>query len=159
MIDYWSYPFSYKTWVQYRKNKRKVISINTREQDLLASIKQGDRIICFLATISRFIAVLEIEPSFKNHELPDSERNVTFGEIKTKILYSLTPDTALPIRNFYNKLSIFQNKKSINTWIDFNKNTPTFMNNKDGRIITEEIKQASQNLNKLIEEKGASYLI
>lgn len=156
MLSYWSYPFSYKTWGQYIKNKRKVISVNIRGHDLSKSIEQGDRIICFLTAISRFIAVLEVESSFKNYEPLDSEQDALFGEINTKILYNLTPDTALPIRDFYNELSIFQNGKSINTWVDFNKSLPTFMNEKDGNIIAEEIKKASQNLNKLIKEKEAA---
>lgn len=157
MKNYWIYPFSHKTWETFRKSNNKILNVNTKEKNTAKDVKQGDYCICFLTGISRFIAILEItsvcrtDDNFKNmteDTLSDSEK------IKTDILYYLTPDNALSIRNFYDRLSIFQNNKSMNTWTNFINELPTSINTEDGEIIVNEIKNAEKKLNNFNGQQG-----
>ena len=157
MKNYWLYPFSHNVWERFRKSQEKIIKVDYRRIIIAKKkIKQGDCFICFLTGISRFIATLEVvnESSINDiNGLNKIEENDFYKEIKTNILYSLTPDTSLSVRNFFNQISIFENNKSINTWTNFVKEPPVYINETDGRTISEAIKHAATNTDKSIDER------
>lgn len=142
---YWLDLFTGKTWEEFLKNGAKVSGFRERRKKVAHKIQIGDYLICYLTGISRFIGVLEIKSDCFVDQTPIWEDAVFPIRFKVKLIYQLTPKTAIPIQNFKEKLSFFKKGGHKTSWTGVFRGSPNEFQQEDGKIIVEEIKKAVMN--------------
>jgi len=94
--------------------------------------------------VSRFIAILEVtsEPFREDTEIwRDEAFPVRF---KVKNVVTLTPETAVPIHELRDKLSIFQDLKSPNAWTGRLRGSPAKWKTSDGEAVVRALQEAQE---------------
>ena len=79
-------------------------------------IELGDYLLCYLTGVSRFIGVLEATSEPYWDETPIWKDEVFPCRLKVEAIATLTPETAVPIFELKEQLTIFQNLKSPGAW-------------------------------------------
>ena len=148
MINYWLDLFTGKTWEEFLNSGGSISGFRKNRYNIAKKVKVGDYLICYLTGISRFIGVLEIESNCYFDESKIWEDETFPVRFKVKILYKLTPKTAIPVKKLKEKLSIFQNLKSEHAWSGFFRGSPAKFNVQDGQII---VKESQKDLTLIIE--------
>lgn len=108
-------------------------------------IKPGDYLLCYLTGVMRFIGALEVistpfkdsAPIWKDEEFP--------CRVKVKILTALTPETAVPIHELRDRLSIFRDLKNPIAWTGHLRGSPAKWKVADGEAIVEALAEAKKN--------------
>jgi len=139
---YWLDLFTGKTWDEFLKAGANISGFRARRKRIASKIHPGDYFLCYLTGISRFIGSIEVKSDSFIDNTPiweDEEFPVRF---KVELIHKLTPETAIPVLDLKDKLSIFENLKSKNAWTGFFRGSPAEFNIKDGEIILEAIKEA-----------------
>lgn len=142
---YWLDLFTGKTWEEFLKRGSNISGFREGRRKAAEKVHPGDYFICYITGISRFIGVLEVlsESYYDKSTLwEDEDFPVRF---KVKLIYKLDPETAVPVHNLKDKLSIFRNLKSPHAWSGFFRGSPAEFNSKDGDAILSAIKAAVNN--------------
>ena len=137
--------FTGKTWEEFKKNGAKVSGFRRTRHKRAKTIKPGDYLLCYITGLSRFIGVLEVKSEPYEDDTPIWEDTVFPIRFDVDLLYELTPETAIPVFNLKDKLSIFQNLSSPHAWTGFFRGSPAKFKVNDGPIIVEAIKEAMVN--------------
>ena len=114
--NYWLDLFTWKTWQEFLKAGGDVSGFRENRWKTVQRIKPGDYLLCYLTGVSRWIGVLEVvsEPFKDDSQIWEDD---TFpSRINVKIINDLEPETAVPVLDLKDKLSIFQNIKNPNSW-------------------------------------------
>ena len=143
--NYWLDLFTGTTWQEFLDAGAEVSGFRESRWKTVQKIKRGDTLLCYLTGVSRWIAVLETvsEPYFdrtpiwKDEEFP--------CRIKVKVYKALTPETAIPIHNLRDQLTIFQNLKSPNAWTGHLRGSPTIWRDSDGVAVVNAIFEGERN--------------
>jgi hypothetical protein len=142
---YWLDLFTGKTWEEFLKNGGNLSGFRERRRNYTKKIQPGDYLLCYLTGISRFIGILEVKTAmFEDHSKiwEDSDFPCRFN---VEIKYKLNTETAIPITELREKLSIFRDMKTQNSWTGVFRGSPTEFKKEDGEIIVEEIREAINN--------------
>lgn len=143
--NYWLDLFSGKTWQEFIKAGADVSGFRENRWAIMKRIKKGDYFLCYLTGVSRFIGILEVmsEP-FKDSSKIWSDD--TFPcRLKVKLVVGLTPETAIPILELRDELSIFKELKSPHAWVGLLRGSPTQWKPEDGEIIVKALLEAKEN--------------
>ncbi len=143
--QYWSDLFTGKTWEEFLKNGANTTGFRESRRKSAEQIRPGDYLICYLTGVSRLIGVLEVKSEMFFDRTAIWEDEDFPCRFKVKLLYKLDPETAVPIVELKDKLSLFQNLKSPNSWSGFFRGSPVPFDPADGEVIVEAIKHAVQN--------------
>jgi len=140
--NYWLDLFTGKTWEEFKKNGASVSGFRYRRRRLAKQIRPGDYLLCYLTGLSRFLGVLEVKSeAFEDDSAlwEDASFPIRF---KVTLLYELTPETAVPVLDLKDKLSLFENLSSPHAWTGFFRGSPARFKPKDGEVIVQAIKDA-----------------
>lgn len=143
--NYWLDLFTGKTWDEFLKNGANISGFRERRRKMADKVKPGDYFICYLTGLSRIIGILEVESNLFIDKTPIWEGEEFPCRFKVKLLYQLKPETAIPILELRDKLSIFKNLKSKDAWSGFFRGSPTCFKPQDGQIVVEAMKEAVEN--------------
>jgi len=143
--SYWLDLFTGKTWEEFKKNGAKVSGFRRTRYRRAKAIRPGDYLICYLTGLSRFVGVLKVKSDPYEDDTPIWEDAVFPIRFEVEIVYELTPETAVPVLNLRDKLSIFQNLSSPHAWTGFFRGSPAKFDPSDGHMIVEAIKEAMAN--------------
>jgi hypothetical protein len=142
---YWLDLYTGKTWEEFLKNDANVTGFRKRREKIAKEIQIGDYLLCYLTGISRFVAVCEVKSKYYIDNSPiwtDEHFPLRFN---VKLLYKLKPETAIPVPELRDKLSIFKGLTNPNNWSGFFRGSPMEFKKEDGKIIFEAIKTAVNN--------------
>ena len=137
--------FTGKTWEEFLKRGATVTGFKERRKNFAKKIKPGDYFLCYLTGISRFVAVLEVQSECYIGDETIWEDQVFPVRFDVKLLHKLTPETAVPVTELRDKLSIFNDLKSKHAWTGFFRGSPAIFDPEDGKIIFEAIETAVEN--------------
>jgi hypothetical protein len=141
--NYWLDLFTGKTWEEFKKHGAEVSGFRRRRRRIAKEeIQPGDYLICYLTGLSRFIGVLEVKSKAYEDDTPIWEDAVFPIRFKVELIYELTADTAVPVLDLKDKLSMFENMPSPHAWTGFFRGSPTRFKPADGQVIVEAIKEA-----------------
>lgn len=143
--NYWLDLFTGKTWEEFLRSGGNVSGFRTRRANLAKNIKIGDYLICYLTGLSRIIGVLEVKSEcYQDYSKiwEDADFPLRF---KVELKYQLKPETAIPIQNLKDELSIFQNLSSPMAWTGFFRGSPAKFKDQDGIAIIKAVEEAIQN--------------
>jgi len=108
-------------------------------------LKPGDYFLCYLTGVSRFIGVLEVtsEPYWDETLIWKDE--IFPCRVKVEVIAALTPETAVPIFDLKEQLTIFQNLKSPNAWTGHVRGSPSRWKPSDGEAVVYAVMEAVEN--------------
>ena len=100
-MAYYTNLFSPETYETFSKSDRAISGFRTRQRGVAGKIKPGDKLICYLTKLSRWIGILEVKSkSFEGHEPIFYSQNDPFViRFKVKPIVWLPKEKAIPIRD------------------------------------------------------------
>src|SRR2546427_11862068 len=113
---YWLDLFTGATWLEFLDAGASVSGFRSSKWKVLQKVRVGDVLLCYLTGLSRWIGALEVTsapfrdlaPIWKDEDFP--------CRVRVKVLFALTPETAVPIKDLRDRLAIFRNLKNPRSW-------------------------------------------
>ena len=136
--------FSPETYESFQKSDMTVSGFRPRQRGAAERVKQGDKLICYMTKLSRFIGVLEVEDECFQDDTPIffPENDPYIVRFKVKPLVWLEKDKTLPIHEdqVWNHLSFTsgQDKKS-STWTGKVRNSLNPLPDSDGEFLESQL--------------------
>jgi hypothetical protein len=137
--------FTGTTWQEFLDAGATVSGFRERRWKTLQQVKLGDYFLCYLTGVSRFIGVLEVTSEPYWDETTTWEDEVFPCRIKVEVIAALTPETAVPIFDLKEQLTIFQNLKSPNAWTGHVRGSPARWKASDGEAVVYTVMEAVEN--------------
>ncbi len=143
--SYWLDLFTGITWQEFLDAGAKVSGFRESRWKTVQKIQPGDYLLCYLTGISRFVGVLEVvskpykdsSPIWKDYDFP--------SRVDVKPIITLTPETAIPIKEMEGVLSIFQNLKYPKSWTGHLRGSPSKWRPEDGIAVVKLLLEAKSN--------------
>ncbi len=143
--NYWLDLFTGTTWQEFLDAGGTVSGFRERRWKTVQQISVGDYLLCYLTGLSRFIGVLEVvskpfkdtSPIWKDEDFP--------CRLNVKVLYKLSPETAVPVHDLRDRLSFFQDMESTIGWTGHFRGSPAKWKVQDGESIVSAIAEAEKN--------------
>ncbi len=142
---YWLDLFTGTTWEEFLAAGGDVSGFRDRRRKTVQQMKPGDYLLCYLTGISRWIAVLEVTsqpftdtaPIWKDEDFP--------SRVHVRSVVTLTPETAVPVLELRDQLSIFRELKNPNAWTGYFRGSPTRWKAADGEAVLAALIEAEKN--------------
>lgn len=143
--NYWLDLFTGVTWKEFLAAGGDVSGFRESRWPAVQKIKSGDYLLCYLTGVSRFIGVLEAAsapfkdstPIWKDEDFP--------CRLKIKPVVVLTPETAVPVVELRDRLSMFRDMKSAIAWTGHFRGSPAKWKASDGDAVLEALLEAKKN--------------
>ncbi len=141
--EYWLDLFTGKTWQEFMEGGGEVSGFRETMRKSVERIKPGDYLLCYVIGLSRWIGVLEVTTGaffdrkkviWKDEDFP--------CRVRVKPVVTLTLDTAVPITEIRDKLTIFRDMKSPIGWTGYLRGSPRRWKASDGEAILSELRLA-----------------
>ena len=140
--DYWLDLFTGKTWQEFLDAGSSVSGFRRSRWTTVQRIKKGDYLLCYLTGVSRWIVILEVTSSaFLDGPLIWSDEDFP-ARLEVMAVALLKPETAVPILQIRDRLSIFQNLASPNAWTGHVRGSPTRWKRSDGKAVVRAVLDA-----------------
>ncbi len=143
--NYWLDLFTGATWQEFVKAGATVSGFRERRWKTVQRIKPGDYLLCYLTGVSRFIGVLEVTSEPYWDETPIWKDEVFPCRTKVETIAALTPETAVPIFDLKEQLTIFQDLKSPGAWTGHVRGSPAKWDDLDGEAVVYAVMEAVEN--------------
>lgn len=143
--SYWLDLFTGTTWQQMMKAGGTVSGFRENRWKTVQRIKPGDYLLCYLTGISRFVGILEVTSQPYKDDAPIWNDDVFPCRLDVKPITTLTPETAVPIEDLRDTLSIFQDLKSPHAWTGHLRGSPAQWKASDGEAIVSALEEAQSN--------------
>jgi len=142
---YWLDLFTGITWQGFLEAGAKVSGFRESRWKTVQRIEPGDYLLCYLTGVSRFIGVLEViskpykenSPIWKDYYFP--------SRVNVRPIVTLAPETAIPIRDMEDRLSIFQNLAYPKSWTGHLRGSPSKWKTEDGEAVVKALLEAKTN--------------
>jgi hypothetical protein len=143
--SYWLDLFTGQTWQEFLEAGGEVSGFSARRWSTVQRIKPGDYLLCYLTGISRWIGVLEVvgEP-FQDDTRIWSEWNFP-SRLRVRVVAGLTPETAVPVVDMWDTLSVFSDLKNPNRWSGPFRGSPAKWKRQDGEAVVATVFEAERN--------------
>jgi predicted RNA-binding protein len=145
MRSYWLCLFTGSTWQEFLDAGGGVSGFRERRWRTVQQIKPGDYLLCYLTGISRWIGLLEVTSSPFKDATPIWKDEDFPCRVRVKVLMTLTPETAVPILDLKDRLSIFRDLSSAHAWTGHFRGSPTRWNAPDAEVVIEALQHAQRN--------------
>jgi hypothetical protein len=143
--EYWLDLFTWKTWKEFMDAGGEVSGFRETMRKSVERIKPGDYLLCYLTGLSRWIGALEVT----SEAFIDRKKTVWKDEdfpcrVRVKRLVTLKPETAVPITEMRDKLTIFRDTRSPLRWTGFLRGSPRKWKSSDGEAILSAVRNAQE---------------
>jgi hypothetical protein len=145
MRQYWLDLFTGATWQEFLDAGGDISGFRERRWKIVQQIKPGDYLLCYLTGVSRWISVLEVVSSPFKDTSPIWKDEAFPCRVHVKTVITLTPETAVPVLDLQEQLSIFQHLKSPLAWTGHFRGSPTKWKPADGETVVQAMLDAQKN--------------
>jgi predicted RNA-binding protein len=142
---YWLDLFTGTSWQEFLTAGGNISGFRESRWSTLQKIKPGDYLLCYLTGLMRIIGVLEVTSKPYKDETPIWSFATFPCRLDVKVIVKLTPETAVPILDLRDELSIFRNLKSPKAWTGKIRGSPMKWSRADGEIIVNSLRKAESN--------------
>ena len=142
---YWLDLFTGTTWDEFLEAGAEVSGFRESRWTTVKKIKPGDRLICYLTGVSRFIGMLEVTSEPYQDGTPIWSDEDFPCRMRVQPLVTLRPETAVPIHDLRDRLSIFENLSSPHAWTGRLRGSPAKWKAADGEAIFASLQEAEVN--------------
>ena len=143
--NYWLDLFTGTTWKEFADAGAQVSGFRESRWKSVQRIKPGDYLLCYLTRVSRFIGVLEVTSEAFRDKTQIWKEEVFPCRVKVKAIVALTPETAIPLDQLKDQLSVLSGYGKSWTWTGHFRGSPTKWKPTDGEAVVGALKQAQQN--------------
>lgn len=142
--NYWLVLFTAATWQEFVAAGAKTAGFREGRRKLVRQIEPGDYLLCYLTGISRFIGILEaISAPYEDHSR--IWRDEVFPtRVGVRLIADLTIETAVPVKELTQKLSIFKGHKGPTGWIGYVRRSPMPWDPSDAEAVIEALMEAKR---------------
>ncbi len=137
--------FTGTTWQEFLDAGSTVTGFREHRWKSVQRVERGDYFLCYLTGVSRFIGVLEVTSEPYQDETPIWKNEIFPCRVKVESIATLTPETAVPIFELRDQLTIFQDLKSPNAWTGNVRGSPTRWKVSDGEAVVYAVLEAVEN--------------
>ena len=137
--------FTGTTWQEFLDAGASVSGFRKGRWRTVQQLKPGDYFLCYLTGVSRFIGVLEVTSEPYWDETSRWKDDVFPGRVQVKVVDVLTPETAVPIHNLREQLTIFRNLQNPNAWTGHVRGSPARWKLSDGEAVVYAVREAAEN--------------
>ena len=141
---YWLDLFTWTTWQEFLRAGGTVSGFRESRWTTLQKVRVGDTFLCYLMGVSRFIGLLQVASKPFKDETRIWEQDVFPCRVGVKVVATLGPDTAIPIFELKDQLSIFGDDSSSAHWTGFVRSSPSKWSKKDGELVAKAILEACE---------------
>jgi hypothetical protein len=143
--NYWLDLFNLTTWQEFLDAGGQVSGFREGRWKTVQQIKPGDYLLCYLTGLSRWIGALEVT----SEPFRDTSRiwkdDIFPSRVRVKPIVQLTAETAVPITQLRDQLSIFENLSSPFAWTAHVRSSPTRWKAADGEVVVNALLEAQRN--------------
>jgi len=144
-MKYWLDLFTWTTWQEFLQAGGKVSGFRERRWRTVQRVKPGDLFLCYMTGISRFFAILEVTGKPYKDTIPIWSEVVFPARVPVRVVLTLEPQYAVPVKELSDRLSYFQEMKSPHSWSGHFRGSPTEEKPSDARVIIEALEEAARN--------------
>jgi hypothetical protein len=134
-MTYWLDLFTGKTWQEFLDAGATVSGFSEHRWKAVQRFQPGDRLLCYLTGISRFIGVLEVTSKGYQDSKPLWTDSDFPSRVNVKLLVALTPETAIPVVSMREQLTVFKDLKGPGAWTGHFRGSPARWETQDGETI------------------------
>ena len=113
---YWLDLFTGTTWKEFLAAGGEVSGFRERRWKTVQQMEPGDYLLCYLTGISRWIGVLEVVSEPFKDTTPIWKDEAFPARIRVRQVATLAPETAVPVFELRDELSVFRDLKNPNAW-------------------------------------------
>lgn len=143
--NYWLNLFTGTTWQEFLDAGAGVSGFRERRWKTVQRIQPGDYLLCYLTGVSRWIGVFEVTSDPFQDDTPRWKDAVFPCRVRVKEVVTLTPETAVPVYELKDQLSMFQNLTHPNAWTGWFRGSPRKFSASDGKVIVNAVMEAKKN--------------
>lgn len=142
--EYWVNLFTLKTWEESVKAGSRITGFREIRWGTVKKITPGDYLLCYITGLSRFVALQRAmdKPVKETNPVPIWTLDSFPCRVPVETVAELDPETAVPVIEMRNQLSIFKDLKFPNAWGIHFRASPAKMSAADGSVIAEAILDA-----------------
>lgn len=142
--------FSPETYETFSKSNREVSGFRSRQENAAGRIEVGDKFICYMVKLSRWVGILEVTSTYYKDDTPIYyESNDPYViRFKVKPIVWLPKEKSIPIHEdrVWNILSFTKNiDKKSSSWTGIIRNSLNALDNEDGKFLEELILSQQEN--------------
>jgi hypothetical protein len=139
-VAYYLDLFSPETYEVFTKSNRNISGFRARQENAASRIKIGDKLICYMTKLSRWIGVLEVTSDYFKDDTPFfySANDPFVIRFKVKPLVWLPKEKAIPIRDdrVWNRLSFTKGvEKNASQWTGKLRSSLNVLSQSDGQFL------------------------
>jgi len=149
-MNYYTNLFSPETHKTFTESDQNISGFRERQKGAASKIKPGDRFICYLTRVSRWIGVFDILSTYYVDDTPlfYTENDPYIIRFKVKPVVWLPLEKGIPIHEdfVWNNLSFTRElDKSSPRWTGIVRNSLREMNRQDAEFLEKQLMEQSQN--------------
>lgn len=148
-MAYYTNLFSPNTYETFSASDRAISGFSERQRNLAARLQPGDKLICYLTKVSRWVGVLAVESTaFEDHSpiyVPENDPFIVRVRVKPDIW--LGRDNAMPIHEdvVWNNLSFTRGlDKRSSQWTGKVRGSLVHLDDADGAFLEELLRQQAE---------------
>jgi len=132
--------FSPETYEAFSNSDRDISGFRSRQELIAKRIKEGDKLICYITKLSRFIGILEVKSEYYIDNTPifHKSQDPFIVRFKVKTTIWLPKELAIPIKepNIWTNLT-FTKEHNINStsWTGKIRNSLNQLAESDGKFL------------------------
>ncbi len=142
---YWTSLFTWETWQEFLKHGGSTSGFRAKRWPTVSQIQPGDYLLCYLTGLSRWIGLLEVVSKPFTSEEPIWGSEAFSSRVGVKVIAKLQAETAVPVLEMREELSIFQNLKNPAYWMGPFRGSPTKWSEADGDHVVQAVLSAVKN--------------
>jgi predicted RNA-binding protein len=142
--QYWLILFSGSTWKEFIDAGGAVMGFKPHRKKSVLQLKPGDYLLCYVTGLSRFIGVLEVTSEPFVDESRIWKDDIFPYRVKVAPVIALTLETAVPIRELKDELSIVKKMVFPNKWGACFQSSLAKWNGSDGDLVVEALRLAAK---------------
>jgi predicted RNA-binding protein len=144
-VTYWLDLFSEKTWREFLDSGANVSGFRDGQWTTVQKIAKGDRLLCYLTRVSRFVGILEVTSDpFRDSTKIWADEDFPC-RIKVKPVATLTAEMGIPIKDLTGKVSFLPDGNLGMGWGVYVRSSPKKWKASDGAVVTQAIADAVKN--------------
>lgn len=143
-MRYWLNLSTWTTWQEFLRAGGETSGFRERRWRTVQRIKPGDLLLCYMTGLSRFFAILEVTGKPFKDSQPIWNEAVFPARVPVRVVLSLDPEYAVPVKSLSDQLSYFQDMKSPHAWTGHFRGSPTEEKSEDAKVIITALEKARE---------------
>jgi predicted RNA-binding protein len=143
-MNYYTDLFSPETYQAFSNSDRSISGFRKHQKNTVANLKKGDKLICYVTRISRWVGILEVIDKYFEDDSPIfvNEADPFVMRVKVHPVVWLSLDNAIPIHEdfIWNNLSFTSGlAKNSTFWTGMVRNSLKRLEEKDGLLLVDHL--------------------